>query len=132
MSTARQHPRTGLLGGAALLLVLLGVLAMHGLGGHAAGHGPLPSSHPHDAVATLAAEHAAADAAQHLASDAPHQPWWAALCLAIVAGAVLLLAGRSTGAPVRVSSLRPAAAARIPGRRDRDPPSLVVLSVRRC
>ena len=132
MSTARQHPRTGLLGGAALLLVLLGVLAMHGLGGHAAGHGPLPPSHAHDPVATRSVEHHVTDTVQHLATDAPHHAWWTALCLAILVGAVLLRAGRPTGTPGRLSALRPAPRTRVPRGRDRDPPSLVVLSVRRC
>ena len=132
MSTARPHPRTGLLGGAALLLVLLGVLAMHGVGGHAAAHGPLPPSHAHDSVATRSVDHAVTETVRPLATDAPQPAWWTALCLAVLVGAVLLLSGRPGGAPGRLVTPRAASRTRIPGGRDRDPPSLVVLSVRRC
>ena len=141
MGTAPQHTRNGLLGGAALLLVLLGVLAMHGLGGHSAtghsatGHGgPPEAAHEHSVVTTVVghAAHGAADAAEHLATGDPDAAAWTALCLAVLAGAVLLSLATRPGPVLRFAPARPGAASRPPGRRDRDPPSLVALSVRRC
>jgi hypothetical protein len=137
MSTARQHHRTGLLAGAALVFVLLGVLAMHGVGGgHGGGHAPVASStlgstqspdghHAHRQAAPT-------DAVAHLAADVTDPSSWTALCLAILSGAVLLLVGSGTAVPAPSPVAPAGAGSPIPGRRDRDPPSLIALSVRRC
>lgn len=137
MSTARQHHLTGLLAGAALVFVLLGVLAMHGVGGgHGAGHGQVASSGlgPTPGVAGHHAHgHAApTDSGAHLAADVADPASWTALCLAILGGAALLLVGRGTAVPTPLPPAPTALRSRLPGRRDRDPPSLIVLSVRRC
>lgn len=136
MSTATKHARVGLLGGAALLLVLLGVLAMHGLGGHAAGHDALPGGHAVEPVAVGPHGHLAhepvTDASTHLATDPGADPWWTALCLAVLAGAVLLAVRGNVGVWLPGPTRRPVVTSPVPGRRDRDPPSLLVLSVCRC
>ena len=139
MRTARRHHRTGLLAGAALLLVLLGVLAMHGVGGgHTVGHAPLSASGPRDPVATGAAGHhvhgqtAPPGSVPHLAADVTDPAAGTALCLAILGGTVLLLLGTRTGVPPLLPPVRVVLGTRVPGRRDRDPPSLIALSVRRC
>jgi hypothetical protein len=137
MSTARQHHRTGLLAWAALLLVLLGVLAMHGVGGgHGADHRPVASSGL-GSTPDVAGHHAPGptaptDPVAHLAADVADPTSWTALCLAILGGAVLLLLGRGTAVPTPFPPAPTALRTRLPGRRDRDPPSLIVLSVRRC
>lgn len=136
MGTTRKHARTGLLGGAALLLVVLGVLAMHGVGSHASGHGSAAPARHHDPATAQAVEPAmaqtAAHAADHLGSQQPAPPSWTELCLAMLAGAVLLAFASGRGsAALTVPRPRPGRAFP-PGRRDRDPPSLVLLSVRRC
>lgn len=139
MSTAPQHARAGLLGGAALLLVLLGVLAMHGVAGHGSGHGSghaSAASAPHHASAVAQVlTHAAHDLsapAEHLAAGDSAPASWTALCLAVLAGAVLMALTSRRASGVRVRSGPPGPSTRLPGRRDRDPPSLVLLSVRRC
>ncbi len=136
MSTPTKHTRGGLLGGAALLLVLLGVIAMHGLGGHAAGHGAPAADHTGASVTVGGHQHVApepvAGASAHLATSPEPHSAWTALCLAVLAGAVLLALRGRAGVVVRGTSRRPAAPSPVPGRRDRDPPSLLVLSVCRC
>lgn len=135
MANTRKPACTGLLGGVALLLALLGVLAMHGVGSHGSGHTSATASPHHDPVVTVVvghAAHATSVAADHLASQEPASSSWSALCLAVLAGAVLLTlaSGRGPGALIapRMRLGRPGP----PGRRDRDPPSLAALSVRRC
>jgi len=135
MGTPRQHARAGLLGGAALLLVLLGVLAMYGFGGHGNGNAT-PTAASHHAATTWQwgthAVHAAAGAAEHTTPDEPAHASWTALCLAVLAGAALLVLVTRRAAGALVRSGLPGPSMRLPGRRDRDPPSLVLLSVRRC
>ena len=135
MGTAPQNARAGLLGGAALLLVLLGVLTMHGVAGHASGHASANAA-PHHAsgvaqVVTHAA-HGLSAPVEHLAEDDSAPVSWTALCLAVLAGAVLMLLTARRASGVRVRSGPPGRSTQLPGRRDRDPPSLVLLSVRRC
>lgn len=135
MSTAPQHARAGLLGGAALLLVLLGVLAMHGVAGHGSGHAPAGAAPHHASAVAQALTHAAHDLsvpAGHLAAGDSAPASWTALCLAVLAGAVLMALTSRRASGVRVRSGPPGPSTQLPGRRDRDPPSLVLLSVRRC
>lgn len=132
MANTRKHACTGLLGGVTLLLVLLGVLAMHGVGSHGSGHASATASRHHDPVVVTQVVGHAAHAADHLASQEPASSSWSALCLAVLTGAVLLTlaSGRGSGA---LTAPRPRPGRpRPPGRRDRDPPGLALLSVRRC
>ena len=134
MGTAPQHARAGLLGGAALLLVLLGVLAMHGVAGHGSGHASAGAAPHHASTVAQVVTHAAHElsAVEHLAADHSAPVSWTALCLAVLAGAVLMLLTARRASGVRVRSGPPGRSTQLPGRRDRDPPSLVLLSVRRC
>lgn len=145
MRTSSQHIRSGLLGGAGLLLVLLGVIGMHGIGGH--GNHGAPASHaapgtdlavahasPPSTVHRPAAHVAAGHVAALTADPAPEDlnPW-VALCLAVlVGGALLAVRGRAGIAARGVPPVWPVSSSLAPGRRDRDPPSLAVLRVRRC
>lgn len=137
MTTVPPPSRTGLPGAAALLLVLLGVLVMHGVGGHGAGHGADPEAgHPHldgiaPTVTVVGPPGVTADSPQPATDEAPSPPW-TALCLAILVGAFLLTLTTGRGGRVRILPRRVAAAIRSPGRRDREPTRLVALSVCRC
>ena len=135
MGTAPQNARAGLLGGAALLLVLLGVLAMHGVAGHGSGHASVGALPHHASAVAQDVTHAAHDLSapvEHLAAHDSAPTSWTALCLAVLAGAVLMVLTARRASGVRVRSGPPGQSTRLPGRRDRDPPSLVLLSVRRC
>lgn len=130
MGTTRKHACTGLLGGAALILVVLGVLAMHGVGSHGSRHASTPSPH-HDPALALAVgpAHAAAD---HLTSQQPTPTSWTTLCLAMLAGAVLLAVTSGRGSAALIVPRPRRRRVFPPGRRERDPPSLALLSVHRC
>jgi hypothetical protein len=135
MGTAPQNARGGLLGGAALLLVLLGVLAMHGVAGHGSGHASAGAAPHHASAVAHVVTHAAHELSapvEHLAAHDSAPATWTALCLAVLAGAVLVFLTARRASGLRVRSWPPSRSAQLPGRRDRDPPSLVLLSVRRC
>lgn len=132
---------------------LLGLFAMHGLGGHGLHHGAVDGP-DHDAatsisVAMSSAGHddflAAGDGCGACGSDAASDAqedtggwlggWTLALCLGVlVAGVVALL---YSGRALRPDVLRTMPAAqsvslRYSSARDRDPPRLFSLSVQRC
>lgn len=128
---------------------LLGLFAMHGLGGHgtnhagAAGHADAVPAHASAHASDHPPAHAACDgacASSQVLDSAPTGSGegitlLVALCLAVlsaaVAIAVLALTRTSvaTGrAPDRAQPLREV----LRGLRDRDPPNIYVLSVQRC
>jgi hypothetical protein len=123
-------------------VVVLGVLAMHGLGTHGLTGSHTPVHAPAEAT-TTGSQHAmaAASSVGVRVGDvlaAPSQQGAAdgmtELCMAILGlGLALLLLLRARRAAVRRSL--PAArwpVVRIPAGRDRDPPTLALLSIRRC
>lgn len=125
-----------------IAVVVLGVLAMHGLGTHGLTGSHTPVHTPAHATAT--GGHHAMAAASLLGDGvgdvlaAPSHPGAAdgmtEMCMAILGlGLALLLLLRARRAAVRWAL--PAARwplVRIPAGRDRDPPTLALLSIRRC
>jgi hypothetical protein len=139
LTLTRRH------GIAVTAVVVLGVLAMHGLGTHGltGSHTPVHTPALVTARATATGGHQAMANASSLGDDvgdalAPSQPGDAdgmtGLCMAILGlGLALLLLLRARGAAVRWPL--PTArwpVVRIPAGRDRDPPTLALLSIRRC
>lgn len=128
---------------------LLGLFAMHALSDHGAGSNEMQTAALAPAIAaahpghgeqqahTVASDPAAApDSAHESATDAgmpTSSMLMAALCLAVIAGAILwLLVRRPHRALLFTRPIAMAfAAARPTGRRDRDPPCLYQLSVLR-
>lgn len=129
------------------MLTLLGLLAMHGIGGHAAhageaGHGPMADA---SAVAGAAdvpvADHscpggcAAGQSAAAVPAHGSGTPMLAALCLTVLMAAAALLALRHGS--LRLALLQPPRLPRVSRRhpyalRLHDPPDLHALSVLRC
>lgn len=124
---AQRHRVTRLLGLAALLLTLAGVVAMHALGVHGAtaGHDAMPGM-----VQAAAPSHRHGPALERgTALDAAST---AGMCVAVLAGlGWSLLRSRRTPVVVAGPALRKVARTTRPGR-DRDPPCLTALSVHRC
>ncbi len=120
----------------AVLAVLFGLLAMHGIasahhaqatgpeqGAVAQQHGPEAPSHHEAAKPLIAAQEAGEVAPADLPCDGECPSGLATLCLAIVATAVALALGVSLGrATGRVVVARPAAVVRAPGSARPAPP----------
>ncbi|GAA2731446.1 hypothetical protein GCM10009867_05080 [Pedococcus aerophilus] len=132
-----------------LLILLAGIVGMHGLNSHNGGmahdmevvfHEPVDASMP---TAPLPGAHEAMVAAAHDvgavgATVVDATTGWdmdmTAMCMAVLTMALLVLLRMLSGAPALPLYQRVAAPARAPGPhgRDPDPPSLIVLSIRRC
>ena len=137
-----------------LLAALAGLFAMHGMSDHGMSHGNmadgvLSSSNAHlamspvspmspMAVGASAVAAGAVEAASEAASEAVPDAGMAlamGLCLAVLAGVVVLLLGASgrwwSAGLVRAILARPRAWSPA-GARDPDPPDLFALSIQRC
>ena len=137
---AQRHRVTRLLGPAALLLTLAGVVAMHALGVHGAttGHDAMPgmvraAMPSHDDHGPAVERGTAGERWTAVERGAAHAATSAAgMCVAVLAGlGWSLLRSRRTTVAVAGPALRKVARTARPGR-DRDPPCLTALSVHRC
>ena len=122
-------------------LVLGGLFAMHGLGSHGAGaheamtHGVVRASgSTSEPIALSMHDRAGADVGQTYPREAPSSSSMLGLCVGVLGGimfsVLLLLVNRRPHRPM--SKLLPPLKVSMPAGRDRDPPSLALLSMQRC
>lgn len=137
-----------------LLILLAGIVGMHGLDSHSGGMtsgvhaialqetavaelSAAPTAQVHDVMATVV--HDVAEAAKAMGASVVDgvpggQMDMAAMCMAVLAMALMVLLQLLGSAPLLPAYRRVGALvrARGPRGRDPDPPSLTVLSIRRC
>lgn len=123
-----------------LLATLAGLFAMHGMSDHGTGAHADPASDSHAAHAAMSTLPEGSEVATRSVapvdwgSSGHSEMDMVGLCLAILAGALLVVALARVRLVRALDSLLPRAASprwRVAGR-DRDPPSLISLSIQRC
>ena len=130
---AGAWPHLALLG-----LLLLGVVAMHGLNGHGTALGSEPMAHTAVASMSDASARPAMHSTERLTADPAHGMGgaMAGLCVAVIGIGIGLglvaLANRRRRTRHVARGARPGCAAAASRSRDPDPPSLIHLSIQRC